>query len=278
MAFANTDTTPETSNVPEPSAASLQNMAIKEFCDTFAVSSETPSSLGFLGPHQGMRLWLETQPMSTSAVGTEKLSVFILNTPSRYARMSAGYSMLITLITLGPTPWISSTWDRSNVFFSRIGGLAKNGSYSAFLAHSTHDKAFQSRHTTLAVHDDHPATMGNFARTLLFNIGVLLMELVFGDTLEQQSWRKEYLDGVTGEPNDVTDLCTALRWQKQVETEFGDKLAEAIRRCIVCSFDSTDLGSMAFMQAVWRGVVEPVEAFLSAWGDELYRESTRVAP
>ena len=97
-------------------------------------------------------------------------------------------------------------------------------------------------------------------------MGVFLLELVYGDELENQPWRAEYFSNATNVANEATDLCTALRWQKRVEGEFGYGLADAIRRCILCSFDGTpNLESRAFMQAVMEGVVKPVEDFLMAW-------------
>jgi hypothetical protein len=121
------------------------------------------------------------------------------------------------------------------------------------------------RASALLVRPRHPAERSAEARAALFAIGVLLLELVFGDALERQPWRTEYLNGNTGEANDATDLCTALRWQKRAEEEFGDGLADAIRRCILCAFDTPDLSSDVFVRSVWASVVHPVEAFLSAW-------------
>ncbi len=60
-------------------------------------------------------------------------------------------------------------------------------------------------------------------------------------------------------------MCTAVRWQKRAEEEFGFGLAEAIRRCILCSFDAPGLRSGAFVQAVWDAVMRPVDGFLAAW-------------
>ncbi|KAK4449676.1 hypothetical protein QBC34DRAFT_463017 [Podospora aff. communis PSN243] len=103
-------------------------------------------------------------------------------------------------------------------------------------------------------------------RALLFNIGVFLLELVYGDSLENQPWRSEYISIATGEANDATDLCTALRWQKRAEEEFGYGIGDAIRRCILCAFDGDpDLASRVFIQVFWEGVVKPVEDFLAAW-------------
>ncbi|KAK0609444.1 hypothetical protein B0T14DRAFT_531957 [Immersiella caudata] len=251
------------SNTPAP------HMSIQEVCDVitnYDADGSQDNSLGFLGPHQGVRLWMDAWP-DRNNIETEKLNCFVLKTPSRYSRMRAGHSMLITLLALGPTPWMSPTWQKSDTLLLRA---ASDGHWGMFLVHSTLDPAFRSCKSISPMAGGTSPAAGTSARTLLFTVGVLLMELLFGDTLERQPWRQEYLNSATGKPNDSTDLCTALRWQKRVEEEFGFNLADAIRRCILCSFDAPDLESISFMHAVWEGVVEPVEAFLSAWGGDSY--------
>jgi hypothetical protein len=113
--------------------------------------------------------------------------------------------------------------------------------------------------------ESHHRRPDELARTYMFAIGVLLLELLFRETLERQPFRTQFL-GPTVEPNEYTDFCTAMQWQKKVMEECGTGLADAIHRCIVCSFDSPlDLSSPSFVNSVWQGVGKPVEEFLKAW-------------
>jgi hypothetical protein len=98
----------------------------------------------------------------------------------------------------------------------------------------------------------------------LFSLGVLLLELAFAQTLESQPFRKEFL--LNGEPNEFTNLCTAKKWHEQVEPEFGDGIADAIRRCLDCAFGPVaDFDNDQFSQAILDDVIYPLESFVSLW-------------
>ncbi|KAI8649135.1 hypothetical protein NCS57_01449600 [Fusarium keratoplasticum] len=103
------------------------------------------------------------------------------------------------------------------------------------------------------------------ARASLFTIGILQLELLFCKTLESLPLRNQYF-GRVGVADYTADLCTAIQWQKQVEAEFGDRIAGAIRRCMLCAFEpQPDLSDSTFIRAVCTNVVQPLEKFLLAW-------------
>ncbi|KAK4222671.1 hypothetical protein QBC38DRAFT_518724 [Podospora fimiseda] len=56
------------------------------------------------------------------------------------------------------------------------------------------------------------------------SIGILLLELLFGQSLESRPERTEFLRP-DGTPNKYTDYCTATEWQRTVEMEVGDGIA-----------------------------------------------------
>jgi hypothetical protein len=102
-------------------------------------------------------------------------------------------------------------------------------------------------------------------RASLFTIGVLLVELLFRKSLESLPLREQYL-GRVGMADYTADLCTSIQRQRQVEAEFGDKIADAIRRCVLCAFEpQPDLSDSTFIRAVCTNVAEPLEEFLLAW-------------
>jgi hypothetical protein len=102
-------------------------------------------------------------------------------------------------------------------------------------------------------------------RKSLFALGVMLLELCFGQRLEDQPIRGRYL-GPDGVPNAYTDLCTAKEWHQEVYAECGDSMADIIRRCLDCSFGpKPDWSSESFQEAVYRDVVQPLEEFLGYW-------------
>lgn len=109
------------------------------------------------------------------------------------------------------------------------------------------------------------ATPSDHAGASLFALGVLLLELLFRETLEQQPFRAELLEP-GGVPNDLTDLCTVLRWHRRAEAEFGYGSGDAIHLCLTCAFEPPlDLSQPALVGAVWRNVTQLLEDFLVAW-------------
>jgi len=174
--------------------------------------------------------------------------------------MRVGLATLLTVLSLGPSPWLPPKLHRTHLLVHNDPPPTTTSSPTAsalsYLQHS-------SLRATLKSPPNH-SSAADFAKTTLLSLGILLLELVFRETLEcQPAWTKFLSDG---QPNEATALCTALQWQKRVEEEFGFGLAEAVRRCVLCMFDAPlDLGSAAFVQAVWAGVVRPLEDFLQGW-------------
>jgi hypothetical protein len=74
--------------------------------------------------------------------------------------------------------------------------------------------------------EDHPG----IRNTTLFALGIVLLELCLGQTLESM-------------------------------TEAGNRYGDVARRCIYCEFDSrdTNLNNERFREAVYQGVVAPLE-------------------
>ena len=68
-----------------------------------------------------------------------------------------------------------------------------------------------------------------------------------------------------GQPNDMTDFCTALHWlQHDALGEGRPEYNEAIRRCLFCAFGSrcTDLEDYELHAAVGSEIVKPLKRAL----------------
>ncbi|CAH0044980.1 unnamed protein product [Clonostachys solani] len=211
---------------------------------------------GFWNAGQDKRILLTMGPYNQAEGRKDQLTSleeFLLSTARRDHRVEQALGVLVTILSLGPLPLVPMGWDKSKIFLrsSQI-KIAE-----PYLSHSSLKLAVNS--------ESHPRRPDEVAKTYMFAIGVLLLELLFRETLERQPFRTQFL-GPTGEPNEYTDFCTAMQWQKKVMEECGTGLADAIHRCIVCSFDSPlDLSSPSFVNSVWQGVGRPVEEFLKAW-------------
>ncbi|KAK4219484.1 hypothetical protein QBC37DRAFT_136580 [Rhypophila decipiens] len=190
----------------------------------------------------------------------EDLETYIRMTPRRDARIRLGLSIVLNMLNLGKTPLIPSLWRKDDVFIYRHstdGSISQPYLKSPELPQSA--SPHLSNNTRISNQTTPPVSDTKQARQRLFTLGVLLLELLFSNTLVDKLSQPDYTNTVL--------LCTALTWQRRVEEEFGDGIAEAIRKCIVCAFEpAADLGSAAFILAVWSNVVQPLEEFLRAWG------------
>ncbi|KAF4334108.1 sugar transporter STL1 [Fusarium beomiforme] len=222
-----------------PSETSRCNQEIKDVCLAIKKYGQEPC-LGFLKlPGKNIFLHLDP-PGQTQVPQSQTLEEFINATPRRAPRLQLGMAIAIAVLKLGPS-WIPENWHKSTMVLLQIPGPVPQ----PYISHL-------SIHTPLK-----SASLTEVSKTkaTLLSLGIMLLELLFGDTLERQPFRADYL-GNGGVPNDMTDFCTAMRWQKKVEEDFGDKLAQAIESCVKCAFEPVaDLHSLAFVQAVWTTVM-----------------------
>ncbi|KAF4443220.1 hypothetical protein F53441_11529 [Fusarium austroafricanum] len=216
------------------------------------------SSLGYFHETADNRLLVGLDPADQNIIQQHEIETiehFLKTTPRRDIRIKVGYDLALAIVNLGGSPWVPRSWNKTDLFLVRN---PTDPSPQPFLSHTSLKKTLVGEMQTSAAKK---------ARSILFSLGVLLLELVFREKLESQPFR-ERLMGTDGKPNEETDFATALLWQQRVEEEFGDELADAIKRCLVCMFDlapAPDLNSSAFVQAVWQQVLLPVDKFLSAW-------------
>lgn len=102
----------------------------------------------------------------------------------------------------------------------------------------------------------------------LYSLGILLIELWYGKLIEQLQAPSD-LD-CAGTPG--ATWCTAERpVDNELEFEAGKRYSDAVRRCIRCDFDRSDmnLNNESFQRAVFDGVVVPLETTLQQWSSQL---------
>jgi hypothetical protein len=87
-----------------------------------------------------------------------------------------------------------------------------------------------------------------------YSLGILLLELCFGQRLEDHPLRKKHPAGA-GETKEAYDLFAAMKWSQSVSDEAGDDYASAVKWCFTGANDSN---------RSWRGemiknVIRPLE-------------------
>lgn len=237
--------------------------AIDDLCQTIQPSIRLTndakhSQVGFLESRARSRLLLNLDPenqMLLQWYRIESLEAFVKATPRRDARLKVGCDLVHAILSLGTSSWIPATWSAKDLFLVRDTDISLPKPYFSHISLRDTLSRNESRSAAKQTQDS------------LFALGVLLLELIFRDQLENQPFRAALM-GADKKPTAATDLATALVWQQKVEEELGHDLADAVKRCLVCMFEQSttpDLGNSGFVQAVWQQVIQPIETFISAW-------------
>lgn len=178
------------------------------------------------------------------------LEAFYGSTPRLPDRLQIGLDLILTILGLGTSCWIPRGWDRREVFVLN----GPNTSTKPFLRHESLSFTLGETLDNTRVHTE----------ASLFSFGVVLLELIYQETLEQQPFWNTYCKN--GQPNDWTHQCAAMEWQSKVEAGYGNYLSEPIRLCVEGKFSrEANLDDSGFLQEVIDTVVNPLERFLSAW-------------
>ena len=268
-----------------PSPYEEQDVAkIACLCDAIGKAQKENRCLGFLLDEKERRYTF--YPVVELAVHPSKLEIVTLedllqdrqaandgglrqrHILSRRERLYIATLLSISLLQLHSTPWLAGTWTKKDIFFTR----AKDDPSAPIDTSRLYVSPPVGLEGT-KIRPSRAEDSSNNATRYLFALGVMLLELCFGNTLEDNPARQLYL-GKDGKPNDWTDLATASHWQKSALGEIGPDYAEAIRKCIFCAFPHPydDLSDHRFSEAIHSEVVEPIKATLqhfdpNAWHD-----------
>jgi hypothetical protein len=190
---------------------------------------------------------------------------------SRRERLVVAVVLSSSLLQLHSTPWLNDHWSKKNIFFLR----SNPGSPSPIILERLYISPAPRPSTVTSSQAQHmvnPTTSAaNDSRKIILALGIMLLELCFGQALEDQSFRKKYM-GQDGQPNDFTDVATAMQWENDALGEGGPGFQNAIRRCVHCAFGpkSTDLADYEFKEAVYSEVVQPLEETLQRFDNVVY--------
>ncbi|CAD6579310.1 MAG: hypothetical protein ASARMPREDX12_009125 [Alectoria sarmentosa] len=179
-------------------------------------------------------------------------------TLSRLERYSIAVTLASSLLQLYSSPWIGETWSKYDIYFL----IAAEGSTRPILVDKPYiTRRFTSHSPQSSVISVSEQTGRNASTKSIQALGIMLLELCFGEAIEDQPIRSRYL-GPDGRPNDMTDFCAAQHWlQHDALGEGGPEYSEAVRRCLFCAFGpkSTDLEDDELRSAIYSEVVEPLE-------------------
>ncbi|KAG8528974.1 uncharacterized protein KY384_006663 [Bacidia gigantensis] len=177
---------------------------------------------------------------------------------SRFERYTVAVVLASSLLQLYSSPWVGETWSKEDIHFMK----APAGALQSVLIDRPYISRKFTSYTPETCHlPDCRPTQYQTSTKNLQALGIMLLELCFGEAIEDQPIREKYL-GRDGQPNDMTDFSTAQHWwQNYALGEGGPEFYEAIRRCLFCAFGpkSTDLEDDELRSAVYNEVVEPLD-------------------
>ncbi|KAH6693323.1 hypothetical protein BKA61DRAFT_279036 [Leptodontidium sp. MPI-SDFR-AT-0119] len=244
-------------STPQPTPA-VQILEIKDFCSIIRSQAINGQCLGFLSDGERMHDVLPF-PTDETLDGEAYISLSDILSKQGSPRLSPQKRFKLatilasSLLQLQTTPWLIGNFEKKNIFFYRHG-------QDISLEHPYVQHSFTK--VLCASQSDHELRLA--ARTSLDNLGILLLELCFGQPIETQEIRKKYL--VDGKANPGTDYMTARDWAEMVWEE-EPKLEPIIKSCLFCPFEEKpDWRNPQFTQAVYASVVGPLDDyFVSKW-------------
>ncbi|KAI7781263.1 hypothetical protein LA080_014922 [Diaporthe eres] len=186
---------------------------------------------------------------------------------SRRGRFEIATHLASALLQTHLSPWLSPKWTKNDFYF-----FVDTESYSISSIYPSVCSEFAATPDT-AIPDDEDTDPDPTAqrdneeetRTRLFTLGVMILELIFGHTIEACQFRREYL-GADGRPNDQTDVSAARRWSRRVLGESGPDVSDVVRRCLDCSFGpQPSFADARFREAVYVGVILPLSDYTKLW-------------
>ena len=156
-----------------------------------------------------------------------------------------------SLLQLCESPWFDKEWDTEDIsfFYKATNQIDFKRPYLStyFQNHPKDDDA----EVMLRIHPNQS----------ILALGILLLEIQLGKSIESQRSSEDLIDGKTVNVN--TDLTTALRLLDDSVDDIYEDYRMAILACLNCNFvtadQAQDLDDAQFRQAVYDNIVAPLE-------------------
>ncbi|PKK53124.1 hypothetical protein CI102_2914 [Trichoderma harzianum] len=193
------------------------------------------------------------EPLGTLCYGyvsDQNCRYYLYNIPHNSAnRYTLSLIIASTYLQLLESPWLSPSPKRADFLFPK-------GNSDSTLVEI--DQPYISQSFRLMNKQDALSTSENsfhFAGAL-DHLGILLLELCFGQILEDQPWRKRLPAGENKIEKAGYDVLAAREWQCQVNEEAGADYAEAVSWCLG---GNRSVAPEKWRQEMLHRVIRPLE-------------------
>ncbi|KAI1657022.1 hypothetical protein F4813DRAFT_88770 [Daldinia decipiens] len=156
-------------------------------------------------------------------------------TPSRRQRYVLSLVLASSFVQLHETPWLPASWKKSDIVFiadenSGVGFLDQPCLERELVATAPAKGKEYHQMSSLAATGNGKVEKAYRSLELL---GIVLLELCFGQLLEEQKFRQAYeTPGLTEIQKYAFDAAAARQWSSQVKDEAGPDFNEAVRWCL----------------------------------------------
>lgn len=172
---------------------------------------------------------------------------------SRQQRYNMGSIFLTSLLQFSTTPFLEDDLRKERIFL-----LPENNRSGIDHPYLDFTPVFEKHLAQRKLETVKVSTVETVAVRSLRNLAILLLELLFGETIESQELREKYL-GPDGKPREYTDYMTARDWAAYADEE-DPALASVIKCCLSCTFgERADWKNRKFVRAVYTSAVQPWE-------------------
>jgi len=251
--------------ISSPAEASCTNVEISDLCSILKDLSPKATGLGYISDHKKQRHDIRclteevTDSGSLEVISLERLLAIDGHLRlTRQKRYKVACILASSLLQLQTTPWLSGNLNKNNILFYHQGSEVLID--QPYICHSFPSTMSSPRSSGNITPEDQSHTP---PRTNLSSLGILLLELCWGQVIESQTnLRKKHLSP-DGQAIGGTDYLTAIDWLDTVDEE-EPRMLPIIKWCMFCLFEGKpNWSDTKFTQAVYANVVQPLEMLLA---------------
>lgn len=247
--FSSTSRT--TTTLSTPAAVQEQNQAlgiIDNLCQAISKHVDTQPCSGLL-TGQGINeeyslISLVTNSKLPAKIETATLAALLSDTstmPNRTQRYSIALAIASSHLQLHSSSWLGYRWSGEDILFDIDEGSATIG----------------RPHLRASFVQSGTSTSSSPKDETFMTLGILLLELCFGTTLENSPFRNRYRS-LDGQPDIIMDLAAAHKWAERVEGEAGPEYADAVYWCL--GKTRVKPNDIAWRQELLQTVIEPLKS------------------
>ena len=165
---------------------------------------------------------------------------------SRKDRKEISIQVTTALLLLYSTPWITSDWNGAEIVFENLDRNMSSSNLRPYISR---------RFSAASKCSPNAALSDKNTQETIFRLGVLLLELCIGESLDQHC-----LEIGKARTRETEFDIVSEWWQQEAGTAEGPEVAEVIKKCLFFKFqtNSNNLLDEELRRAIYNEVVQPL--------------------